>query len=78
MYRSRCSFDARPVQWMPSFLFALGWSVLVLSVGAISLLYWLLRHGAAANVARLFYLVPAGHRRSRRSCCSARRSTRGR
>jgi drug/metabolite transporter (DMT)-like permease len=50
--------DARPVQWVPSFLFALSWSVLVLSVGAISLLYWLLRHGAAANVARLFYLVP--------------------
>ena len=32
---------------------------LVLSVGAISLLYWLLRHGGAADVARLFYLVPA-------------------
>ena len=47
-----------PVQWTPSFLFALGWSVLVLSVGAISVLYWLLRHGAAADVARLFYLVP--------------------
>ena len=42
----------------PPFVFALGWSVLVLSVGAISLLYWLLRHGAAAGVARLFYLVP--------------------
>ena len=50
--------DARPVQWVPSFVFALSWSVLVLSVGAITLLYWLLRHGAAANVARLFYLVP--------------------
>jgi drug/metabolite transporter (DMT)-like permease len=50
-----------PVQgiaFTPQFLFALGWSVLVLSVGAISLLYWLLRHGAAADVARLFYLVP--------------------
>ena len=46
------------MQWVGSFVFALGWSVLVLSVGAISLLYWLLRHGAAANVARLFYLVP--------------------
>ena len=32
--------------------------MLVLSLGAISLLYWLLRHGAAADVARLFYLVP--------------------
>jgi len=50
--------DERPVQWVGSFAFALGWSVLVLSVGAISLLYWLLRHGASANVARLFYLVP--------------------
>ena len=35
-----------------------GRDVIVLSVGAISLLYWLLRHGAAADVARLFYLVP--------------------
>ncbi len=47
-----------PVRWTADFVFALGWSVLVLSVGAISLLYWLLRHGAAASVARLFYLVP--------------------
>ena len=46
------------VQWTPSFAFAIGWSVIVLSVGAISLLYWLLRHGAAAGVASLFYLVP--------------------
>lgn len=46
------------IDWTPQFVFALGWSVIVLSVGAISLLYWLLRHGAAADVARLFYLVP--------------------
>lgn len=46
------------VQWTRPFAFAIGWSVLVLSVGAISLLYWLLRHGAASGVARLFYLVP--------------------
>jgi drug/metabolite transporter (DMT)-like permease len=51
-------FDTRPVQWVAPFVFALGWSVVVLSVGAISLLYWLLRHGAASGVARLFYLVP--------------------
>ena len=50
--------DAPAVRWTGSFVFALGWSVLVLSLGAISLLYWLLRHGAAADVARLFYLVP--------------------
>ena len=50
--------DSRPVHWVPAFAFALVWSVVVLSVGAISLLYWLLRHGAASGVARLFYLVP--------------------
>jgi drug/metabolite transporter (DMT)-like permease len=47
-----------PIHWNGAFWFALLWSVLVLSVGAISLLYWLLRHGGAADVARLFYLVP--------------------
>jgi len=50
--------EPAPIAFTPQFLFALGWSVIVLSVGAISLLYWLLRHGAAADVARLFYLVP--------------------
>ena len=50
--------EPQPIAFTPQFLFALGWSVIVLSVGAISLLYWLLRHGAAADVARLFYLVP--------------------
>jgi drug/metabolite transporter (DMT)-like permease len=50
--------EPQPIAWMPPFVFALGWSVIVLSVGAISVLYWLLRHGAAADVARLFYLVP--------------------
>ena len=51
-------FEPQPIAWTGSFIFALTWSVIVLSVGAISLLYWLLRHGAAADVARLFYLVP--------------------
>ena len=46
------------IRWTPPFAFALAWSVLVMSVGAISLLYVLLRRDAAANVAGLFYLVP--------------------
>jgi drug/metabolite transporter (DMT)-like permease len=50
--------EPAPIAWTHEFVFALGWSVLVLSVGAINLLYVLLRHGAAADVARLFYLVP--------------------
>ena len=53
------AFESAPVRWTLPFAFALGWSVIVLSVGAISLLYWLLRHGAATNVAGLFFLVPA-------------------
>jgi drug/metabolite transporter (DMT)-like permease len=50
--------EPRPIAWTIAFVLALGWSVIVLSAGAISLLYWMLRHGAAADVARLFYLVP--------------------
>jgi drug/metabolite transporter (DMT)-like permease len=52
-------FERAPVRWTAELLFALSWSVVVLSVGAISLLYWLLRHGGASNVAGLFFLVPA-------------------
>jgi len=52
-------FEHTPVRWTHELMFALSWSVIVLSVGAISLLYWLLRHGAASNVAGLFFLVPA-------------------
>ena len=46
-------FDASWPVWI-----GLGWSVLGLSVGAISLLLVLIRRGAVAGVASLFYLVP--------------------
>jgi len=46
------------VDWSGEFLFALGWLVLVLSLGAISLLNLLIRRGSAVGVARLFFLVP--------------------
>ncbi|MBI3148799.1 MAG: DMT family transporter [Betaproteobacteria bacterium] len=46
-------------QWTPAFIGALFWLVVVLSLGAIGLLYFLLRAGAASDVARFFYLVPA-------------------
>ena len=46
------------VHWTPAFLFALGWLVLVLSLGAVSLLNVLIRSGSAVNVASLFYLTP--------------------
>ena len=46
------------VHWTPAFAFALAWLVLVLSVGAVSLLNMLIRSGSAVNVASLFYLTP--------------------
>jgi drug/metabolite transporter (DMT)-like permease len=39
--------------------FALGWSVVVLSLGAITLLMILIRHGEVARVSSLIFLVPA-------------------
>jgi drug/metabolite transporter (DMT)-like permease len=51
-------FEPLRIEWTGAFLFALGWLCLVLSVGATMLLLWLIRRGAAARVASLFYLVP--------------------
>ena len=44
--------------WNAELVFAMGWSVLALSVGAIFLMFTLIRQGAATRVASLFYLVP--------------------
>lgn len=52
-------FEGWHVQWTGSFVFALLWLSLVLSIGAISLLHLLIRRGAAARVASLFYLTPS-------------------
>ncbi|MDP3538342.1 MAG: DMT family transporter [Azonexus sp.] len=51
-------FEDFHVEWTGEFAFALGWLVLVLSLGAISLLNLLIRSGSAVNVASLFYLTP--------------------
>jgi len=53
------AFESRRVAWTPQFMFALGWMVLVMSLGAITLLYLLIRRGEAYRVSTLFYLVPA-------------------
>ena len=50
--------ETMTILWSGHFVFALGWLVLVLSVGAISLLNLLIRSGSAVNVASLFYLTP--------------------
>ncbi len=51
-------FEDAHVAWTGEFAFALLWLVLVLSLGAVSLLYVLIRRDAAAQVASLFFLVP--------------------
>jgi drug/metabolite transporter (DMT)-like permease len=52
------AFETRVVHWSGQFIFALAWLTLVLSLGAITLLYLLIRRGAAAKVASLFFLTP--------------------
>jgi len=51
-------FEDAHIEWHGQFVFALTWLVLVLSIGAISLLNLLIRSGSAVNVASLFYLTP--------------------
>jgi len=50
--------EERTVEWSGELFFALGWLIIILSLGAVSLLYILLRRGGAASVSSLFYLVP--------------------
>ncbi|WP_076592085.1 DMT family transporter [Herminiimonas arsenitoxidans] len=46
------------VQWTPSFIGALLWSIVALSIGAIFLLFALIRKSAATQVTSLLYLTP--------------------
>jgi len=50
--------ETRQVEWSGQLVFALAWLVVVLSLGAVTLLYQLIRRGAASRVSSLFYLVP--------------------
>ena len=52
------SLERGAITWTGELVFALAWLVLVLSVGAIGLLFLLIQHGAASRVAALFYLAP--------------------
>ncbi len=46
------------VEWSGEFLFALTWLVLIVSLGAMTLLWVMVKQNAAVNVASLFFLVP--------------------
>ncbi|OAN43990.1 peptide ABC transporter ATP-binding protein [Paramagnetospirillum marisnigri] len=52
------ALETMEIRWTLPFVLALAWLVLVLSLGAISLLMTLIRLGEAAKVASFFYLVP--------------------
>ncbi|WP_443111124.1 DMT family transporter [Anderseniella sp. Alg231-50] len=46
------------ITWNGPVIFAMVWLVFVLSIGAISMLYIMIRHGEISRVTTLFYLVP--------------------
>lgn len=50
--------ESGAVRWDAGLILSLAWLVVVLSIGAITLLNWLIRRGRAARIASLFYLVP--------------------
>lgn len=51
-------FETRQIDWHPEMIGALIWAVLGLSIGAISLLFLMIREGAATQVTSLLYLTP--------------------
>lgn len=52
------TIETRAVSWHPEMIGALIWSILALSIGAISLLFIMIRDGAATEVTSLLYLTP--------------------
>lgn len=52
------SLESMRVVWSATLIATVAWLVLALSLGAILLLFWLIRQNAASRVASLFYLVP--------------------
>ncbi len=52
------AFEEMRITWTGEFVFALFWLCVVLSFGAVTMLYLLIRQGAASKVSSLMYLVP--------------------
>lgn len=51
-------FETRTITWNAQFILAVLWLTFALSIGAILLLSYLIKHGEASKVTSLFYLVP--------------------
>jgi drug/metabolite transporter (DMT)-like permease len=47
------------IEWNTSVIAAMAWSVLVLTAGGISLMFYMLRHGRVTAVSSTMYLVPS-------------------
>jgi drug/metabolite transporter (DMT)-like permease len=52
------SVETGEIVWANQLMFAISWQVIVLSVLAFSVFYWLLRQDQAIRVTSLFYLMP--------------------
>jgi drug/metabolite transporter (DMT)-like permease len=52
------AFETREIHWTGELIFAMAWLVLVGSIAAVGLMYWLIRRSTATGFASLFYLVP--------------------
>ncbi len=52
------AFETGIVHWTGELIFAFVWLVLVLSIAAVALMYWLIRRWAATSFSSLFYMVP--------------------
>jgi drug/metabolite transporter (DMT)-like permease len=53
------AFESLHIEWNLATFLAMAWSVVVLTGGGISLLFLMIRHGAATQVTSYMYLVPA-------------------
>ena len=51
-------FEAETITWNASFVGAMAWAVLALTLGGSSLMFMLIQRGAATTVTSLLYLVP--------------------
>lgn len=52
-------FEPMRVEWNASVGVAMAWSILVLTAGGISLMFYMLRHGRVTAVSSTMYLVPS-------------------
>ena len=52
------AFEPYRVEWTMEFSLAMGWLVLAVSLGAVSILMVLIKNGSAAATTSLFFLVP--------------------